>query len=65
MKILFVNHFPLTGSRSGVYTANLAKSLCRLGHETAIIFPENRKDYEEFDGIKLYPVFFQKRKRYT
>lgn len=59
MKILFVNHFPLTGSGSGVYTANLAKSLNRLGHETAIIFPENRKIYEEFDNIKLYPVFFK------
>ena len=59
MKILFVNHFPLTGSGSGVYTANLAKSLTRLGHETAIIFPENRETYEEFEGIKLHPVFFK------
>lgn len=59
MKILFVNHFPLTGSGSGVYTANLAKSLNRLGHETAIIFPENRATYEKYDGIKLYPVFFK------
>lgn len=59
MKILFVNHFPLTGSGSGVYTANLAKSLTRKGNETAIVFPENREKYEEFDGIKLYPVFFK------
>lgn len=59
MKILFVNHFPLTGSGSGVYTANLAKSLTRLGHETAIVFPENRENYEKYDGIKLYPVFFK------
>lgn len=59
MKILFVNHFPLTGSGSGVYTANLAKSLTRLGHETAIVFPENRKNYEKYDGITLYPVFFK------
>ena len=62
MKILFVNHFPLTGSGSGVYTANLAKSLTRLGHEIAIIFPENREKYEEYDGIKLYPVFFKNEK---
>ena len=59
MKILFVNHFPLTGSGSGVYTANLAKSLNRLGHEIAIVFPENRQKYEEYEGISLYPVFFK------
>lgn len=59
MKVLFINHFPLTGSGSGVYTANLAKSLTRKGHETAIIFPENRKKYEEYENIKLYPVFFK------
>ena len=59
MKILFVNHFPLTGSGSGVYTTNLAKSLTDLGHECAIVFPENRANYEEFEGIKLYPVFFK------
>ena len=59
MKILFVNHFPLTGSGSGVYTANLAKSLTRKGYEVAIIFPENREKYEEYENIKLYPVFFK------
>ena len=59
MKILFVNHFPLSGSGSGVYTANLAKSLTRKGNETAIVFPENRSEYEKYEGIKLYPVFFK------
>lgn len=59
MKVLFINHFPLTGSGSGVYTANLAKSLIRKGHEVAIIFPENRENYEQYEGIKLYPVFFK------
>ena len=59
MKILFVNHFPLTGSGSGVYTLNLAKSLMKRGHECAVVFPENRREYEKFPGIKLYPVFFK------
>ena len=59
MKILFVNHFPLTGSGSGVYTANLAKSLVRKGNDVAIIFPENRAEYEKYENIKLYPVFFK------
>lgn len=59
MKVLFINHFPLTGSGSGVYTANLAKSLERKNNDVAIIFPENREKYEEYEGIKLYPVFFK------
>ena len=46
MRVLFVNHFPLTGSGSGVYTANLAKSLVRKGDEVAIVFPENRSEYD-------------------
>lgn len=59
MKVLFVNHFPLTGSGSGVYTANLAKALVRKGHEVAIVFPENRSEYEQYDKVSLYPVFFR------
>ncbi len=59
MRILFINHFPLAGSGSGVYTANLAKSLTRRGHETAIIFSENRRQYDSYEGVKLYPVFFK------
>ena len=59
MKVLFVNHFPLTGSGSGVYTANLAKGLIRKGNEVAIVFPENRAEYEKYEKIKLYPVFFR------
>ncbi len=59
MKVLFINHFPLTGSGSGVYTANIAKGLTRKGIETAIIFPENRSEYEQYENIKLYPVFFK------
>lgn len=59
MKVLFVNHFPLTGSGSGVYTANLARSLNKQGDEVAIVFPENRSEYEHYDNIELYPVFFK------
>lgn len=59
MRVLFVNHFPLTGSGSGVYTANLAKSLVRKGDEVAIVFPENRSEYKKYDNVQLYPVFFK------
>ena len=58
MRVLLVNHFPLTGSGSGVYTANLAKSLSRKGLEVAIVFPDNRKNYETYENIKLFPIFF-------
>ncbi len=58
MRVLFVNHFPLTGSGSGVYTANLAKGLVRRENEVMIVFPENRAEYEQYDKISLQPVFF-------
>lgn len=57
MKILLINHFPLTGSGSGVYTNNLANSLKALGHEVCIIFPENEL-VEPNNDIKLHPVYF-------
>ena len=59
MRVLFVNHFPLTGSGSGVYTANLARSLAKQGDDAAIVFPENRSEYEHYEGVDLYPVFFK------
>lgn len=57
MKILLINHFPLTGSGSGVYTYNIAKSLAKLGNEVCIIFPENEL-VEANEKIKLHPVYF-------
>ena len=59
MRVLLVNHFPLTGSGSGVYTANLARSLVKNGDKAAIVFPENRSEYEHYSGVDLYPVFFK------
>lgn len=51
MKILLVNHFPLEGSGSGVYTKNLAKALVQFGHEVKVIYPEHeKKDYEGFQS---------------
>ena len=43
MKILLINHFPLEGSGSGIYTKNIAISLTKKGHQVCIIMPENRK----------------------
>ena len=52
MKILLINHLPLVGSGSGVYTTNLAKSLQKLGNEVCIIMPENEtKNIENEEAI--------------
>ncbi len=60
MKILLINHFPLEGSGSGVYTMNIAKSLLQKGHEVCIIMPENKTDYKKpiEGGIKCHPIYF-------
>lgn len=54
MKILLINHFPLTGSGSGVYNANIASSLIRKGHAVKIIAPENIKITDDI----IHPVYF-------
>jgi len=59
MRILLINHFPLQGSGSGVYVANIAKSLEKKGHKTCIITPENTSNFSDIKGIKLHPVFFK------
>ena len=63
MKILLINHFPLTGSGSGVYTTNIAKSLVNKGHEVCIIMPENETNFNIGGGIKLHPVYFYKEEK--
>ena len=40
MRILILNHFPLEGSGSGVYTKNLARELSEMGHVVKVVFPE-------------------------
>jgi glycosyltransferase involved in cell wall biosynthesis len=37
MKVLLVNHFPLEGSGSGVYTKNIAQHLLDEGHQVKVI----------------------------
>ena len=59
MKILLINHFPLTGSGSGVYTQNIANSLLKKGHELCIVIPENKEIENIDENIKIFPVYFQ------
>ncbi len=59
MRILLMNHFPLTGSGSGVYTMNIARALIRHGHEACVIMPENEiLPSPEDSGVHLHPVYF-------
>ena len=57
MKILIINHFPLEGSGSGVYTKNLAKELTKIGHSVKVIFPENQTVPTEIFEIR--PIMFR------
>ena len=59
MKVLLINHFPLTGSGSGVYTATTGKFLKDMGIEVRIIMPEVTVNYEKIPGIKIHPVYFK------
>lgn len=60
MKILMMNHFPLSGSGSGVYTLEMAKSLTGFGHKVCIIYPENRPSTIKADGsMELRPIWFK------
>lgn len=63
MKILLINHFPLEGSGSGIYTLNIAKSLVNKGHEVCIIMPEITKNHKKYRKIKLHPVYFYKEEK--
>ncbi len=42
MRILILNHFPLEGSGSGIYTKNLARELSEMGHTVKVVFPEHQ-----------------------
>jgi glycosyltransferase involved in cell wall biosynthesis len=41
MKVLLVNHFPLEGSGSGVYTKNIAQRLIDKGHQVKVVVVDN------------------------
>lgn len=59
MKILLINHFPLAGSGSGVYTATTAKFLRDMGFKVKIIMPEVSTNYEKIPGVDIHPVYFK------
>lgn len=58
MKVLMINHFPLTGSGSGTYTRNIAVHLVKKGHEVSVVMPENTSHFSAIDDVIIYPVYF-------
>ena len=58
MKIMMINHFPITGSGSGTYTRNIAVHLMKKGHEVCVVLPENTVHFGGIPGARMYPVFF-------
>ncbi len=63
MKILILNHFPLSGSGSGTYTQNLAIGLAGAGHTVHILLPENESKFAVPQGICVKPIFFTHEER--
>ena len=49
MKVLLVNHFPLQGSGSGIYTMNIAKELANQGNEIFVIDIDNQLDTNNYN----------------
>jgi len=44
MRVLLINHFPLQGSGSGIYTLNIALELIKEGHQVFVIDIDNQLD---------------------
>lgn len=56
MRILIINHFPLEGSGSGIYTKNLAKEMAHLGHDVKVIYPDHI--VTEHEGFESRVIIF-------
>lgn len=52
MRVLLVNHFPLEGSGSGVYTKNIAKRLVDRGHQVKAIVVDKYKNRSKDFPVK-------------
>lgn len=62
MKILILNHFPLEGSGSGVYTRNLARELSGRGHDIMVLVPETASSDTRNEGFETQVVTFREDK---
>lgn len=59
MKILIINHSPLIGSGSGIYTMNIAKALREEGHDIRVITAANSLEFPDMGDIEIRPIFFK------
>lgn len=59
MKILIINHSPLIGSGSGIYTMNIAKALREEGHDIRVITAANSLEFPDMRDIEIRPIFFK------
>ena len=59
MKILIINHSPLIGSGSGIYTMNIAKALKKAGEDVRVITAANSLDFPDMGNIPVHPIFFK------
>lgn len=57
MRVLILNHFPLEGSGSGIYTKNLARELSEMGHTVKVVFPEIEP--VSFDAFETRVILFK------
>lgn len=48
MRILLINHFPLQGSGSGIYTLNIALELVEKGHQVFVIDIDNQIEHKKY-----------------
>ncbi len=48
MRVLLINHFPLQGSGSGIYTMNIAQELVKEGHHVFVIDIDNQLDATDY-----------------
>ncbi|HHE64541.1 MAG: glycosyltransferase family 4 protein [Candidatus Cloacimonadota bacterium] len=48
MKVLLINHFPLQGSGSGIYTLNIAQELIKESHEVFVIDIDCEQDNKDY-----------------
>jgi glycosyltransferase involved in cell wall biosynthesis len=62
LKILILNHFPLEGSGSGVYTRNLARELSGMGHDIMVLMPEMNSVDTRDEGFETQVVTFREDK---
>jgi len=56
IRVLLVNHFPLEGSGSGIYTQNVARELTKKGHEALVITPAH--DEQSGYPFKVITILF-------